>query len=94
MPTQPWKPKQKPQQNMVGVTYGSCNRLQRIYSDPLSLKTNEINNNGYNPPKFIKNIERMKSKKGQGYRGPRNKNSQQYQDFLQKKLNYYYYKYL
>ena len=93
MPTQPWKPKQQPQQNMNGVTIGGCNRLIHPYSDILSIKTNQINTDGYNPPKFIKNIERMKCKKGQGYKGPRNKNSQEYQDFLQKKLNHYYKKY-
>ena len=68
-------------------------REYKPYGTPFIYNSNEINKDGYKSPVWVKRVERMASKKGEGraaLRIPRNKNSQKYQDFLQKKINKVY----
>ena len=90
-------PRQKPEENMAGVSGGTCSKLNKPYSDPLIYYSGELNTDGYKSPKWVKRVERMSSKKGEGRAAlgiPRNKNSQKYQDFLQKKINKVYSRYI
>tara|TARA_B100001093_G_C26343555_1_gene807095 strand:+ start:68 stop:358 length:291 start_codon:yes stop_codon:yes gene_type:complete len=92
-------PKQSPEQNCRGKNFGGnkVGKINRPYGTPFIYNENKLNDNGYNPPKWVKRVERMASKKGQGRAAlgiPRNKNSQKYQDFLQKKSNIVYGKFI
>jgi len=90
-------PRQSPEQNMRGVTNGNCTRMFNVYSNPFIYNSNEINKDGYKSPKWVKRVEKMASKKGEGRAAlgiPRNKNSQKYQDWLQIKINKTYSKFI
>ena len=95
-PTSKTKPRQTPDQNCRNVNWDNNTRYYKPYSDPIIHNSNEINKDGYKSPKWVKRVERMASKKGEGRASkltPRNKNSQKYQDFLQNKVNKVYSKY-
>lgn len=92
-------PRQSPEQNCRGKNFGGkkIGRINKKYSNPFIHNEGKLNYNGYNPPNWVKRVERMSSKKGQGRAAlgiPRNKNSQKYQDFLQKKINNCYSKFI
>lgn len=92
-------PRQSPEQNCRGKSFGGqkSGKYENPYSNPFIYNSNEINKDGYKSPKWVKRVEKMASKKGQGRAAlgiPRNKNSQKYQDFLQKKIDKCYSKFV
>lgn len=79
-----------------GKSFGQT-RLSKSYSN-VFLNSSCIKNSvpyvdSRTPPRWVRMVERQASPKGQGRAGkkiPRNKNTQEYQDFLQEKINKLY----